>query len=146
MKMRKFHIGDVLSVTTGRVVSTRGMSGIYDILNFMTGDNLFTHQLPRADKECKPYLLEQFPQLDSPEMQFALGELIKMLNTPSGKKEPNELVLGWLSKLTSGEYGVKCEEMLEVKPLSNNAHLVRDPIKEAIEMMDHPEKVIVILI
>src|SRR3990167_7087526 len=82
---------------------TNSLTGIEII---MAGDNLFTHQLPRASDECKPYLLEQFPQLDTPEMQFALGELIEMLNTQSGKKEPDKLILGWLSKLTSGKYGV----------------------------------------
>ena len=63
MKTKKFHLGDVLSITTGRLVSPRHMDGVYDILNFMTGDNLFTHQLPRASDECKPHLLAQFPQL-----------------------------------------------------------------------------------
>ncbi len=63
MKIKKFHLGDVLSITTQRLVSPRHMVGVYDILNFMTGDNLFTHQLPRAANECKPYLLEQFPKL-----------------------------------------------------------------------------------
>jgi len=29
----------------------------------MTGDSLFTHQLPRAAEQSKPYLLEQHPQL-----------------------------------------------------------------------------------
>jgi len=60
---KQFHISGVLSVTTGHLVSPRHMDGIYDILNFMTGDNLFTHQLPRASDECKPYLLKQHPQL-----------------------------------------------------------------------------------
>lgn len=60
---KDFHLGDVLSITTGVLVSFRSMEGIYDILNFMTGDDLFTHQLPRATDECKPHLLEQFPEL-----------------------------------------------------------------------------------
>jgi hypothetical protein len=144
MKIKKFHISDVLSITTGRLVSTRHMDGVYDILNFMTGDSLFTHQLPRANEECKPYLLEQFPQLDSPKMQFALGELIEMLKTPSGRKEPDKLILGWISKLTCGKYGFKCDEMLEVKPLPKSTHAVRDPIEEAAEMIGDRKKVIVV--
>jgi hypothetical protein len=60
---RLFDIGDVLSITTGCLVSPRLMDGVYDILNYMTGDELFTHQLPRAAQACKPTLLEQFPQL-----------------------------------------------------------------------------------
>jgi hypothetical protein len=37
---RPFHLGDVLTITTGRLVSPRHMDGVYDVLNFMTGDNL----------------------------------------------------------------------------------------------------------
>jgi len=48
MATKDFHISDILSITDGRLVSTRHMDGIYEILNFMTGDNLFTHQLPRS--------------------------------------------------------------------------------------------------
>jgi len=60
---REFHLGDVLSVTTGRLLAPRGIEAMYDLLNFMTGDNLFTHQLPRACDECAPALLEQHPDL-----------------------------------------------------------------------------------
>jgi hypothetical protein len=58
-----FHLGDILSITTEKLVSPRLINGVYDILNFMTGDNLFTHQLLRACRECQPYLLEKHPQL-----------------------------------------------------------------------------------
>lgn len=60
---REFDLGDILSITTDRLVSPRHIDGVYDILNFMTGDNLFTHQLPRAQDECRPRLLEQHPAL-----------------------------------------------------------------------------------
>ena len=129
MQTKEFHLGDVLSITTGRLVSPRRMDGIYDILNFMTDSNLFTHQLSRAINECKPHLLGQFPQLDCPELQFALGELIEMLETSSGKEEPDKLILGWLSKLTSGKYGVRFPEMLTVKTIPNTAHKKRDPLE-----------------
>jgi hypothetical protein len=65
---RDFHLGDILTVTTERLVSPRHMDGVYDILNWMTGDNLFTHQLPRAGEECKGPLLEQHPDLANVEL------------------------------------------------------------------------------
>lgn len=61
--MKKFHLSDILTITTGKLVSTRHMEGVFDILNYMTDDNLFTHQLPKANQECIQYLLEQYPQL-----------------------------------------------------------------------------------
>lgn len=60
---RVFDLGDILSVTTGRMLCT--VDNIYAILNWMTGDNLFTHQLPRAAEECKGPLLAQHPDLAS---------------------------------------------------------------------------------
>lgn len=149
---KKFHLGDVLTITASCLVSPRGMEGAYDILNFMTGDNLFTHQLPRAAEECRPYLLEQFPQLNTPEMQTALGLLRTQsclqkvfLDESEKKKALNEAVNTWLSDLVAGKYGVKCEEMLEVKPLPRNAHTVKDPVEEAIEMKGgDPNKVVVV--
>ena len=147
---KPFHIGDVLSITTGRLVSPRHIDGVYDILNFMTDDNLFTHQLPRACDECKPFLLKQFPQLASPEMDFAVAELGEMLKTPSGKAETNKLLLGWLSKITSGKYGLQglslCGEqhdMLEVAKVPTDAHEQIDPMSELAEKV-HPDKIVVV--
>lgn len=34
MTARNFHLGDILSITTGRLVSRRHMEGVYDLLNF----------------------------------------------------------------------------------------------------------------
>ena len=63
IETKTFHIGDILSVTTGKLVSPRLMDGVYDILNWLTDDNLMTHQLPRAIRECEGFLRAQFPDL-----------------------------------------------------------------------------------
>ncbi len=62
---RDFHLGDILSVITGCLVSPNRVDGLYDILNWVTQDNLFTNQLPRASEECAPVLVEQHPDLAS---------------------------------------------------------------------------------
>jgi hypothetical protein len=144
MDTKQFHISDVLSVTTGRLVSTRHIDGLYDILSFMTGESVFTHQLGRFGEECKPYLLKQFPQLDSPEIQtFAVGELVLMMETDAGKNERASLILGWLSKITSGKYGVEVPEMLDIAPIPKEAHMSKNPISELIDMVG-PDRVIVV--
>lgn len=63
MTARTFHLGDILTVTTELLVSPTHMAGVHGLLDFMTGDTLFTHQLPRANDECKPHLLAQHPDL-----------------------------------------------------------------------------------
>jgi hypothetical protein len=77
--MKQFHISDVLSVTTPLLLSSRHMEGVYDILNWLTGDSLYTHQLPRAEREVRPWMRTQFPDLmdDSPRMAELLTEFRK---------------------------------------------------------------------
>ena len=65
---KDFHLGDVLTITTGRLLSTRHMEGVYDILNWMSDDELMTHQLPRVSQEAKPFLLSAHPALASVEV------------------------------------------------------------------------------
>lgn len=66
---RQFDIGDVLSVTTGVLLCPvsgarrHPIEGVYDILNYMTGENLYTHQIPRVSKEAASVILARHPQL-----------------------------------------------------------------------------------
>jgi hypothetical protein len=60
---KTFHIGDLLSISSGYLVSRDHIGGVYNILNHMTGDELMTHQLPLACDAVTPDLLEQHPWL-----------------------------------------------------------------------------------
>ena len=75
---KKFHILDVLSITTGRLVSTRHMTGIYDILGFMHDASLFTTQLPSAAEIAKPEILRQHPALN--DFDADIAELTRMIS------------------------------------------------------------------
>lgn len=112
---RSFHLGDILSATTGRLVSPRHVDGVYDILGFMTGESLMTHQLPRASDECRPSLLEQHPALAAVEVPESFD----------GK----EHVFEWLDQQVA-KYG----EYLDVRPLNPEDHTSIDPISE-LQMM-----------
>lgn len=117
-----FHLGDVLSITDGRLMSPRHMDGVYDILNFMTGDSLYTHQIPRVAKECQPYLLQQHPQLAG----IKFGPVTK------------ENFASLLEDLCA-EYG----EQLLVTKLPNHVHEFIDPMSELAEKV-HPSKIITV--
>lgn len=121
-KQKLFHLGDILTVTTGKLVSTRHIDGVYDILNFMTRDNLFTHQLGRASNECKPALLEQHPQLA----------------TVTGDDVTPENFKAWIEAQCS-EFG----EQLMVQQLTEHAHEVIDPLNELAEKV-HPDKIVTV--
>ena len=121
-KTREFHIGDILSVTHERLVSPRHIEGVYDILNFMTGDSLFTHQLPRAGRECAPFLFEQHPALKDVDATGIDGS-------------------NWSEWLDSqiAIFG----ETLPVQPLPDHAHEFIDPVSELAGKV-HPSKIVVI--
>ncbi len=55
----------MLTVYTGRYLCDRGMTGVYELLNFMLGVPVYTHHIPAALDLCKPALLKQHPQLSS---------------------------------------------------------------------------------
>lgn len=135
METREFHLGDVLSITTGRLVSLRGMEGIYDILNFMTGDNLFTHQLPRAMEECQPFLDGQYPEIAEKKMERDLVLLDAMLAKAraegESKTKDKAAVAKWV-KIQVAKHG----KMLTVTPILSGAHKVKNPIQEMIEMKE----------
>ncbi|MFJ1653478.1 hypothetical protein ACIOC2_19225 [Streptomyces sp. NPDC088337] len=119
---RLFPLADVLTVTTGRLLSHRHMDGVYGILNYMTGESLFTHQLPRAADVCGPALLAQHAQLQ-------------------GVKPPEDIdgadLKKWLAN-AEREYG----EELPVAPLTAGTWETRNPIEELCDMVG-PEKVYV---
>jgi hypothetical protein len=108
---RNFHLGDVLTITTGRLVSPDHIGGVYNILDFMTGDNLFTHQLPRASDECRPALLAQHPQLREVEVPEEFDD--------------KEHVDRWLAEQTE-RYGTE----LPVAPLDPADHTRIHPLEE----------------
>lgn len=106
------HISDVLTVITGRLLSRDGMDGVYRILNYMTGDDLYTHQLPRALEVCGPALIAQYPHLANAESQW------------EGASNP-DAIAAWVARFGP--------EWPDVQPAANWRH--RDPISEAVEMM-----------
>jgi len=122
---RDFHIGDILSITTGRLVSPRHIEGVYDILDFMTGDELSTIALPRAARECAPSLLEQHPDLAEIEVPRDLSGM--------------DQVRSWLGTLVT-KYG----ESRPVTPLTSGGHEFKHPLQELADM-GYADKTIVVV-
>jgi hypothetical protein len=118
---RVFHIGDVITVATGRLVALRHIEAVYDLCGFMTGEQLFTHQLPRASRECEPALRERFPE---------------MLAEPIPDIKSKEDAEAWLESLYP-KYG----EWVEVNALEPADHTSIDPIAEI--KMINPNAVII---
>lgn len=140
MEAKRFHIGDVMSVILNRIVSVEGVKGIQDFLEYMTGKNVWIHQIPRAAEVCKPYILSQLPELDTPEISvLAHGELILMVEGMTDDDMKHKMVLGWLSSL-SAKYG---EEFL-VKPLPEDVYDEGDPVAEYFDSAGSNSKIIIL--
>jgi hypothetical protein len=119
-----FDFPTVLSVTTGRLFTK--MENIYKILSYMTGEEIYTHQIPRFMDECRPYLLDWFPEFRS----------IDQEKMKKACEEGTERIAQWIFSLPfPSEY--------EVNPLPPQAHVKIDPLAELVGMVGQ-EKVIVV--
>lgn len=58
---REFTLAQVLTITTGRLLCPMG--DVYEILDWLSGESLMTHQLPRVSREAEPWIFEQHPGL-----------------------------------------------------------------------------------
>lgn len=105
----------VISAFTGRML-TNDIGNIYEILNFLCNDNLFTHQLPRAGRFVKPFILQQHPELKE------WDGMDEHINTENWK-----------------EYVQRSHDMfgekLELKPVPDGVWTYKNPIEEAQEMV-----------
>lgn len=123
---KQFHIGDVLSVTSGVLVSPEHIGGVYKLLGWMVRDDgIMTHQLPRLSRECEPFLRETFPDLAAIDVAGA------------GVKDEATLT-AWLTSLEP-EYGTH----RDVPRLPEIDHTDIDPLAEL--RMLQPDASIVIV-
>jgi hypothetical protein len=122
MVTKEFATADVLSTVTGRLVSKIG--GVYQVLNWMTGESLFTHQLPRVSREARPVLVAAYPVL-----QQAVDEAAQV--TTENWQE-------WL-RTWEDRYG----PTIAVPKFTAASHESIDPISEAAEIFP-PDKIIAI--
>ena len=117
----KFTTGETISAGTGKLCCP--MEGVYRILNFLTGDNLYTHQLPRAFHACEAWVQQQHPWL---------SQLDTTACTPTT----------WRQFLADAEERFGKEH--ELQPLSAGQYESTDPVLEALEMFPAKDVTVVI--
>lgn len=107
-----FTLGEVLTALTGRLLCP--IDGLYRVLNFLTGDELYTHQLPRAFRTCRPYVAQQHPDLAALDY--------------SGVNAAT-----WRAWLLAQEQ--QFGDTRPLTPIPADAYEQQDPLEEAVEMM-----------
>lgn len=137
IETKAFTLEDVLCISTKRLVSSRGMDAIYDVLNWMADDNLFTHQLPRAMRECQPWLLRWFPELD------AVNGTMESLDRHIAQQEtPALAVVAWMAEIQAQ---LPLRDSYDVPRIPRDDHEYISPVAEA-ESMFGKDRVIPIQI
>jgi hypothetical protein len=109
----------LVTLTDGRLACT--MDEVYKALNEITGDNLYTHQLPRAMEFAQPELIKMHPWVENlPDMPSFNG---------LSQAEAKEQMEAWVAKI-SADHG----DTHEVPDLSEQWVYV-DPIAELVDKM-----------
>lgn len=89
-----FSLAQMLSITTSRLCCDMG--GVYEILNHITGDNLFTHVLPRACRFAAPLLLKDHPELQP--ANACMASLDKWIEADKTERK-TECIKMWIAEL-----------------------------------------------
>lgn len=130
---KQFKLSQVLSITTGRLLCEMG--DVYEILNFITGDNLFTHALPRASRFAEPLILEAHPKLAITDEQDQ--DLTRRIDEANAIKGNVMGAIGaWLSLLNL--------PMLVTIESHEDAWLSIDPMSELAGMIGDKSKIITV--
>lgn len=133
METREFSADVVVSVMAGVFVCGE-TKDLYNILNYLTGDNLFTHQLPRAFDECKPWLESRHADLlNSPEVA-EVRALSQIENDEQRAVEAKALHSRLIAK-----YG-----NIAVSPIPQDEHRHIDPIQEVCDLVGKDRVILVI--
>jgi hypothetical protein len=121
---KNFPIDAVMSTVTGILVCEDGIGCVYEVLNWMTGESVMTHQIPRISREARPVFLKLYP-----EMQAAIDEA-EQVNGENWRE--------WLVTWTN-RYGASI-----AVPVMNIAEHERiDPMSELAEHI-HPDRILTV--
>ena len=119
---KEFPTADVLSTITGRLMAQIG--GVYEVLNWMTGESVYTHQIPRISREAKPVIIALHPEL-------------------AATVEEAEQVNGDNYQLWLATWEARYGPAISVPKFTAHTHESIDPLSELAERV-HPDKIIVI--
>lgn len=137
---KQFPLRVLLTVTTGRLLTKprgnrdNGIGDLYEILGWMTNDSPFTHQLPRFNDECKPWLLRWFPELAAAnDSLWLLDEKLHLLGPEKGCEF-------WLTNPVIN--GMK--ETYDVPRIPRDDHERKNAYDELVQMRGTDEGIVIV--
>lgn len=123
MTTKTFPTADVIGTITGVLLGE--IDGIYEVSQFMCGEPVWTHQLPRVGKEIQPVVLRQHPQL-TPVIDEAKAVT---------RDNWQQMLAGWTDR-----FG----DTIALDPMTAEDHQSIDPVSEAAEKI-HPDRIVPVI-
>lgn len=144
---RRFELRTLLTLTTGLLLTRpkgdrdNGISDFYELLAWMTGDQPYTHQLPRFAAECKPWARRWFPALFTVSLRDLDAELEKETAIPALSRDAFRVgvIENWLKNLVP-ELGA----YFDVPRIPRDDHVRKDAYDELVEMRGTDEGIVVL--
>lgn len=115
---------DALSALVGSLVSPNGIGAVYEVLNWMTEESVYTHQIPRIGREAQAFMLKRLP---------ALAETCEEAKQVTRDNYQHWQAV-WLAR-----HG----ETITLARMGIEDHEVIDPISELAEMVPPERRIIV---
>jgi hypothetical protein len=137
--LKTYQLADVLSVVLGRIVSDRHIDAIYDVLGYMTGTSVFTHQIPRLGKPCSNEIIRQFPEFSNIEV----ADLVAIAESFGNNDTRMDLIRDWVTT-TKEKYHFAESYDIEAFSEEQQKKLYNNPLTE-LEDMVGPERVIAVV-
>lgn len=138
---KQFPLRVLLTVTTGRLLTKsvspndNGIGDLHNILEWMTNDSIWTHQLPRFGDECKPWLLRWFPNLALAATDESLTALDKVIEARGAE----EGVEAWLRTIQP-----RLNLKYDVPRIPQDDHEHKDPYDEIVQMRGTDEGITIL--
>ena len=99
-KSKKFDICEVLSAVTSLRLSSQGLGGFYAVLEHMTGSEIYTNQVDRAQGSQVKLICKQHPKLQNRFSQERLAKLSEQLQRRTSKPSRVRAVKAYLRAMS----------------------------------------------
>ena len=122
---KEFDLGAILNITTKRLFTS--MEDVYEVLNYLTGDSIYTHQIPRVMPIAKAYVLSLHPELTG------VGDTVEINSFDAAKSFINEqkkvfgnkLPLSPMGKTDGYSYVDPIEEVIDITSGKTNKKVLK---------------------
>ena len=111
---KSFDLATMISIISGKLFTS--WENLNSALNFLTGESLYTHQIPRAANVASKHILKSYPELED------IGKDV-IINSDYER----EAFVGSLVKIFGNEF------ILE--PIKEDEYEHKNPLIEAVEML-----------